>query len=84
MAVKTVFVVQPFEKRQKKLIPLPKTDARSEEHARHQAEHMAARRAGAAVIVLDMDTETGEVSTAKILARFGTVPEDLDQVIESF
>ena len=31
-----------------------------------------------------LDTETGEVSKAAILARYGEVPDDLDQLVESF
>ena len=34
------------------------------------------------VIALTLDTETGEVSEG-ILARFGQVPDDFDQLVES-
>jgi hypothetical protein len=59
-------------------------DARSEEHAYHHVKHTAARKGGATVIALALDTESGEVSKATILARFGAVPDDLDQFVESF
>jgi hypothetical protein len=36
------------------------------------------------VIALTLDTESSEVSEAKILARFGDIPDDLDQLVESF
>ena len=83
MSTKTVYVVQPFEKRLRKrqLVPLPKSEARSEAHALYQAEHIAARKAGAAVIAITANEETGEVSEAKILARYGDVPDDLSQLI---
>lgn len=84
MAVKDVFVVQTFETHRKKLVPTAKTEARNEAQARSQAEQVAGRKGGAAVIALTLDTETGEVSAAKILARFGAVPDDLDQLVESF
>ena len=45
---------------------------------------MAARKPGAAVITLTLDTESGEVSAAHIFVRFGAVPDDLDQLVESF
>jgi hypothetical protein len=66
----------------KKLVPTSKTEARSEAHALYQAERIAARKAGAAVIRITADDETGEVSEAKVLTRFGDVPDDLDQQIE--
>jgi hypothetical protein len=75
MASKTVFVVQAFETHRKKLVPTTKTEARSEDQA---------RKGGAAVIALTLDTESSEVSEAKILARFGDIPDDLDQLVESF
>jgi len=84
MALKTVYVVQPFEVRlkTKHLAPLPKVKARSEAHARYQAEQIAARKAGAAVVALTLDTASGHVSSARILARFGNVPDDLEQIIQ--
>src|SRR3954454_24856112 len=70
MASKTVFVVQAFETHRKKLVPTTKTEARSEDQARKQAEQFAARKGGAAVVALTLDTESSAVSEAKILARF--------------
>jgi len=84
MAVKTVYAVQAFETQRKKLVPTTKIDAPSESAAKKRAESVAARAGGAAVIALTLDTESGEVSQAKIIARFGAVPDDLDQLIESF
>ena len=57
-------------------------EARDENDARLRAAQTADRRAGAAVIALTLDTETGEVSEG-ILARFGQVPDDFDQLVES-
>ena len=84
MAAKTVYVVQAFEVHKKKLVPTTKTEARDENSARLRAAQAADRRDGAAVIALSLETETGEVSEAKILACFGSVTDDLDQLIESF
>jgi 4'-phosphopantetheinyl transferase EntD len=84
MAVKTVYVVQAFETQRKRLVPTTKIDAPSESAAKKRAESIAARTGAAAAIALTLDTESGEVSAAKILARFGAVPDDLDQLTESF
>ena len=81
MGTKTAYVVQAFEKRRGAFLPLPRSEARSEAHALYQAEHIAVRKAGAAVIAITADEETGEVSEAKILARYGDVPDDLSQLI---
>ena len=83
MRTRTAYVVQAFEKRRGEFLSLPKSEARSEAHALYQAEHIAARKAGAAVIAITADEETGEVSEAKILARYGDVPDDLSQLISS-
>jgi len=80
MTIKTAFVVQPFTitgRRSKRLVPLPKREAQSEEHALHQAEHLATRRAGAAALALTVDTASGMMRRTRILACFGQVPEDL-------
>ncbi len=45
MATKTVYVVQAFETHWKKLVLTTKTEARSEDGAKLQAEQVAARRA---------------------------------------
>ena len=84
MAANTVFVVQAFEVHRKKLAPTTKTDARNADAAARQAEQIAVRKAGAAVIQITADDETGEVSEAKVLARYGSVPDDLDQLVASF
>ena len=84
MATKAVYLVQTFEVHCKKLVPTTKAEAPSESAAKRRAENIAGRKAGAVVIALDMDSETGEVSKAAILARYGHTPDDLDQVCESF
>jgi hypothetical protein len=45
---------------------------------------VAARKAGAVALAIEVDHETGEVSKATILERVGNVPDDLDQLTESF
>src|SRR3954453_5702493 len=79
MTIKTAFVVQPFTtegRRNGRLIPLPKREAQSEEHACHQAEYLAPRRAGAAALALTVDTTSGTMRQMRVLASFGNVPDD--------
>ena len=83
MAAKTVFVVQTFELHRKRLVPTTREEAQTEERARYVAERVAGRKAGAAVLALAVETETGELTGGKVLARYGEVPEDLGQLLES-
>ena len=79
MTSKIAFVVQPFTmegRRNRRLIPLPKREVQSEEHACHQAEHLATRRAGAAALALTVDTASGTIRQMRVLASFGKVPDD--------
>ncbi len=80
MTIETAFVVQPFTvigSRSKRLVPLPKREVQSVEHALHQAEHLATRRAGAAALALTVDTASGAMRGMRVLACFGKVPDDL-------
>jgi len=83
VAPKTVFVVQAFELHRKRLVPTTKEEAKTEDRARQTAERTAARKAGAAVLALIIETETGEMTSGKVLARYGDVPDDLGQLLES-
>jgi hypothetical protein len=84
MAAKTVYVVQAFELQKKKLVPTTKVESPTEYAAKKRAGFVAARKAGAVALALDVDTETGEVSKVTILERVGEVPDDLDHFTESF
>jgi hypothetical protein len=42
-----------------------------------QAAYLATRRAGAAALALTVDTASGTMRQMRVLACFGTVPEDL-------
>ena len=80
MTVQTAFVVQPFTltgKRRRRLVPLPKREVQSEQHALHQAAYLATRRAGAAALALTVDITSGTMREMRVLACFGTVPADL-------
>ena len=80
MTIQTAFVVQPFTltgKKRRRLVPLPKREVQSEQHALHQAEYLATRRAGAAALALTVDAASGTLRQMRVLACFGTVPKDL-------
>src|SRR4051812_48904798 len=74
-------LVQAFEMHRKRLLLTTKDNAPSESAAMKRAEAIATRKAGVAVIRITGDDETFEVSEAKVLARFGDVPDDLDQMV---
>ncbi len=86
MTIKTAFVVQPFAitgSRSRRLVPLPKREAQSEEHALHQAEHLATRRAGAAALALTVDTASGIMrgcASSHASAKFPMTSEPLEPV----
>ena len=53
------------------------TRANQVDGALHQAAYLATRRAGAAALALTVDTASGTMRQMRVLACFGTVPEDL-------
>jgi len=80
MTIQTAFVVQPFTltgRKRRRLVPLPKREVQTREHALHQAEYLATRRAGAAALALTVATASGTMRQMRVLACFGAVPEDL-------
>ncbi len=79
--IKTIHVVQLFELRRKRLVPTMKIEARDENNARMRAERQVGTKPGAVVLAITLDTETGEVESTKIVARYGETPDDLDQLL---
>ena len=76
MAMKTTYLVQPFEMHRKRLRPARQEPAPTESAALKRAENMAARMPGAAALKIVADDETGELEGATILGQWGEVPED--------
>lgn len=76
MALKTTFVVQPFELHRKRLRPARQEPAQSEFGALKKAEALAARLPGAAALKVVADDETGELDSVVILGQFGAIPDD--------
>lgn len=82
MAMKTAFVVQPFELHRKRLRPARQEAAQSESGAMKKAENLAKRMPGAAAVKVVADDETGELETATILGQWGEVPEDFAESLQ--
>ena len=82
MAMKTTFVVQPFELHRKRLRPARQEPAQSEFGALKKAEALAARMPGAAALKVVADDETGELEGVTILGQFGEVPEDFAESLQ--
>ncbi|MCJ2063158.1 hypothetical protein MKK63_10600 [Methylobacterium sp. J-088] len=76
MALKTTFVVQPFELHRKRLRPARQEPAQSEFGALKKAEALAGRLPGAVALKVVADDETGELDSVAILGQFGDVPDD--------
>ena len=80
MTVNTVYVVQAFTQRGRKLAAEPPVSCKTEEEAIRKAERMAPLRTGVIVFRQDVDEETGEVEDgAKVLFRSGELPQSMQE-----
>lgn len=77
------FIVQQFMTKRKKLTKGPAQSARTRHHALIDAERIATRAEGVAVIHVVADDETGEVSSIDVLARHGSIPEAFEEEIRA-
>ena len=82
MAMKTAFVVQPFEIHRKRLRPARQEMALSDFGALKKAEALAKRMPGAAALKVIADDETGELEGVTILGQWGEVPEDFAESLQ--
>jgi hypothetical protein len=76
MALRTSYVVQPFELKRKRLTPGRQEAAPTESGALKRAEAMAGRLPGTMALKVTADDETGEVESLVVLGQFGEVPDD--------
>jgi hypothetical protein len=81
MPSKTVFVVQTFALKRKRLVPGKQETAPTQNGALKKAEALVTRIPGAAAISMTVDDETGEVERATILGTFGDVPDDFAETL---
>lgn len=82
MTLRTNYVVQTFEIHRKRLVPTTKAVAKSEVTALRSAETIAQSKSGAAALEIIADDETGELSSARVLAKFGEVPDDFEELLQ--
>lgn len=75
------FIVQEFVTRRKRLVPGQRASARTKHHALKDAQRLANRAEGVAVIHVVVDDERGEVSAIDVLARHGLIPDDFEEAI---
>lgn len=73
------FVVMPFRKAGKKLVGAEQREARNAASAERLAENMSTRFAGVAAYQMILDDETGEMSEARLLVRYGEVVDFLEE-----
>jgi hypothetical protein len=79
MAVTTQYIVQPYRLNKRgKLEAEPAVAASSAENARQRAEKLADTRAGVIAFQIAVDAEMGDYGEPVTLARFGSLPEEMD------
>lgn len=80
MPEKTLFIVQQFERKGKRLIAGRLMEFKTAEEAEGRAERDATRTVGVVALQQTIDTDTGEiVEDPVVLARYGELPADFDR-----
>ena len=82
MAMRTSYVVQPFELHRKRLRPARQEASQSESGALKKAENLAKRMPGAAALKIVADDETGELESVTILGQWGELPDDFAESLQ--
>lgn len=82
MALKTTYLVQPFEIHRKRLRPARQEPATTEFGACKKAEALSARMPGAAALKIVADDEKGELEGVTILGLWGEVPSDFAESLQ--
>jgi hypothetical protein len=82
MALKTTYLVQPFELHRKRLRPARQEPAQTEFGACKKAEALSGRMPGAAALKIVADDETGELEGITLLGHWGEVPDDFAESLQ--
>ena len=82
MAMKTSYLVQPFERKRGRLVPSRQEPAPGESGAVKKAENLAKRMPGAAALKVVADDETGELEGVTILGQWGEVPDEFAESLQ--
>ncbi|MDX3929273.1 MAG: hypothetical protein QHC90_26160 [Shinella sp.] len=75
MAISEKFIVLPYRKNRNNLVPGEMRQASNAVAAARVAANMAPRHVGVAAYAVMVDTETGDMSSPRLLASFGDVME---------
>ncbi|HZY48429.1 MAG TPA: hypothetical protein VFE64_01500 [Devosia sp.] len=73
----TIFTVQCFQLKGRKLVPDPPKSARTADAAIELAERLAASKSGVIAFSQEADVETDTYDEPHVLCRMGTLPEGL-------
>jgi hypothetical protein len=73
--METIYVVQPFDRATKGLVPGQVSQFKSADEAARRAERLAEKHAGVIAYSIDVDEESGEYGTPRVLFKAGEVPE---------
>ena len=82
MQVET-YVIQPFHIHRKRLAPSQPLKASTRHHALLDGQRIASGKAGAAILRVVADNETGEASSVEVIERFGDIPEEFEESIRA-
>jgi hypothetical protein len=83
MASIETFVTRPFRIQRKRLAPSLGVSAKTRHHALADGRRIAAGKAGAAVLKIITDDETGEPSSIEVIERFGEIPREFEESIRA-
>lgn len=83
MAEVETFFIQPFHIHRKRLAPSQRVASKTRHHALADGRRIAMGKAGAAVMRVVADDETGELSQVEVLERFGDIPEEFEEQIRA-
>ena len=77
----TIFLVQPFTAEKGKLIPVAPIAAKSEAEAKARVNRIRHRYAGVVAYSRIGDADLGEYDEPVILAKFGKLPPEIDDLL---
>ena len=83
MAQIETYVIQPFHIHRKRLAPSQGVPAKTRHHAIADGRRIATGKAGAAVLKIVADDETGEPSSIEVIERYGDIPEEFEESIRA-
>ncbi|BCB18077.1 hypothetical protein [Bosea sp. ANAM02] len=83
MAQIETYVIQPFHIHRKRLAPSQGVPAKTQQQAVIDGRRIASSKAGAAVLKILADDETGEPSSIEVIERYGDIPDEFEESIRA-